>query len=493
MGHPSAEQLAQRALDLGLLDDRQLREIWASLGSRNVPVDQLLQLLVRREFLTNYQVERLVKGERFGFFFGSYKVLYLVGAGTFARVFRAVHQKTGAVVALKVLRGRYNDNPDKFGLFIREGHVGCTLRHPNIVPIYEVVSERRSHFLVMEFIEGWSLETFVKVRKTVQADQATKLMIDMTEGLRHAFEHGVTHRDLKLNNVLVSTSGQAKLVDFGLAAMDETIADEALADLPNTRTIDYAALERATGVRKDDTRSDIYFLGCIFYHMLTGQAPLSETRDRLQRLSKHRFLEVVPIQNVVPTLPHWLTLVVNRAMALDPKRRYQSPSAMLADLHLAAKQLAGKEAADASLDDSGLGREGLLGQKHYSVMVVESNQKLQDIFREGFKRAGFRVLLTSDPARAVDRFRRDGAAADCVLFSAGELGQPALRAFNALSEDKATAFVPAVLLLDQNQRVWEKDANVSANRKVVFMPITMKQLRAAVSELVAGKTPTESH
>ena len=227
--------------------------------------------------------------------------------------------------------------------------------------------------------------------------------------------------------------------------------------------------------------------------MLTGQAPLSETRDRLQRLSKHRFLEVVPIQNVVPTLPHWLTLVVNRAMALDPKRRYQSPSAMLADLHLAAKQLAGKEAADASLDDSGLGREGLLGQKHYSVMVVESNQKLQDIFREGFKRAGFRVLLTSDPARAVDRFRRDGAAADCVLFSAGELGQPALRAFNALSEDKATAFVPAVLLLDQNQRVWEKDANVSANRKVVFMPITMKQLRAAVSELVAGKTPTESH
>ncbi len=89
MGHPSAEQLAQRALDLGLLDDRQLREIWASLGSRNVPVDQLLQLLVRREFLTNYQVERLVKGERFGFFFGSYKVLYLVGAGTFARVFRA--------------------------------------------------------------------------------------------------------------------------------------------------------------------------------------------------------------------------------------------------------------------------------------------------------------------------------------------------------------------------------------------------------------------
>ncbi len=87
MGHPTAEQVAQRALDLGLLDDRQFREVWANLGSRSVPVDDLLQLLVRREFMTNYQVERLVKGERFGFFFGDYKVLYLVGAGTFARVF----------------------------------------------------------------------------------------------------------------------------------------------------------------------------------------------------------------------------------------------------------------------------------------------------------------------------------------------------------------------------------------------------------------------
>ena len=107
-------------------------------------------------------------------------------------------------------------------------------------------------------------------------------------------EHGLTHRDLKLNNVLISSSGQAKLVDFGLAAMDEVLVDDALADLPNTRTIDYAALERATGVRKDDTRSDIYFLGCIFYHMLTGQSPLSETKDRLQRLSKQRFLDVIP-------------------------------------------------------------------------------------------------------------------------------------------------------------------------------------------------------
>ncbi|MGO8689247.1 MAG: serine/threonine protein kinase [Thermoguttaceae bacterium] len=489
MGNPSAEQIAQRALDLGLLDDRQLREVWAALGTRNVPVSDLLQLLVRREFLTNYQVERVVNGERSGFFFGSYKVLYLVGAGSFARVFRAVHQKTGAVVALKVLRTRYSENPRHASQFMREGHVGCTLRHPNIVPIFEVVSEQRHHFLVMEFVEGWNLQTFVKVRKTIEPLQAVKLMTDMTEGLRYAFEHGVTHRDLKLNNVLVSSAGQAKLVDFGLAAMDEAVADDALADLRNTRTIDYAALERATGVRKDDTRSDIYFLGCIFYHMLTGLAPLSDSRDPLQRLSKQRFLEVIPLQSVAAGMPHWVTLVVNKAMSLDPSRRYQSPSAMLADLHLAARQLAGKDAAAASPDDSGIGREGLAGAgQQRSVMIVESNQKMQDIYREGFKRAGYRVLLTSDPARAVSRFRQDNTVADCVLFAAEEIGPAALEWFNRLGTDRKALSVRALLLLGENQRAWEKDAEVADHRKVLFMPLTMRQLRAALADLLGTKT-----
>ena len=94
MAQLTAEKLAQRAFDIGLLDERQLREVWAALGSRNVETEELLQLLVRREFLTNYQVERLRKGERGGYFFGPYKVLYLVGTGTFARVYRAAQVVT---------------------------------------------------------------------------------------------------------------------------------------------------------------------------------------------------------------------------------------------------------------------------------------------------------------------------------------------------------------------------------------------------------------
>jgi serine/threonine-protein kinase len=491
MGQLTAEQIAQRAFNLGLLDERQLQEVWASFGSRNVPSADFVQMLVGREFMTNFQVERLVKGERSGFFFGDYKVLYLVGKGSFGRVYRAVHRESGKVVALKVLRKAFCDNPAQANLFIREGRLGCTLRHPNIVPIYDVVSKGRIHFLVMEFVEGGSLREFVKIRKKLAPVEATRLMIGITDGLRYAFARGLIHRDLKMSNILVSSRAEAKIVDFGLASMEETVKDDPLA---NARTIDYAALERATGVRKDDARSDIYFLGCIYYHMLTGQPPLVETRDPVQRLSKQRFLDVVPIQKADLSLSACVVNVVNKAMMLDPEYRYQSPAVMLADLRATQKRLAeGPREEDETAGTTGSGPSGgqaavtAIPDTGRSVMVVESDGKMQDLFREGFRRAGYRVLVTVDPARAVDRFRQDASVADCVIFNAQQIGLPALTMFNQLGENQATGSIPAILLLEDNQQAWKSQARTARHRIVLPMPVTMKQLRTLLAQLAPPK------
>ncbi len=494
MGKPSAEKLAQRVLDRGLLDEYQLQEVWASLGSRNVKADDFLKLLVRRELLTNYQIELIVKGERAGFFFGDYRVLYMVGAGSFARVFRAAHKQTGQVVAVKVLRKRYSENPEQFGQFVREGQVGCRLRHPNVVPTYEVVSKGKTHFLVMEFVEGQNLSDFVKNRGKLAPTEATRLMTGICEGMKHAFEKGMTHRDLKMNNVLISSRGQAKLVDFGLAALEGPLDDEALADLPNSRAIDYAALERASGVRKDDPRSDIYFLGCIYYHMLCGKPPLRPSSDRVHRLSKSRLLEVKPIRKVDKSIPHSAALVVNKAMMLDPTHRYQSPVAMLNDLKIAARRLAESsadsleqaEASKTKSDRAAAAPEIPLAERP-SVMIVESNSQMQDIFRKGFKRAGYRVLLTSDPDRALARFQQEPSGpADCIVLDAQEVGSSALDVFNLFGDDERTDFVPAVLLLGDDQRGWKKKAQTTDHRIVLPMPITMKKLRMTLAKLVAS-------
>ena len=172
MEQPTAENIAQRLRLLGLLDERKLREIWAALGTHEVGLDEFIQFLVGHEHLTNYQAKKLLKGDRAGYFFGNYRVLYLVGHGTFARVFRAAHRETGKIVAIKVLRSRFSENPVQASLFVREGRLGCVLRHPNIVPIYEVFSKGRSHFLVMEFVEGQNLRQFIRYRKKIEPVEA---------------------------------------------------------------------------------------------------------------------------------------------------------------------------------------------------------------------------------------------------------------------------------------------------------------------------------
>ena len=224
-------------------------------------------------------------------------------------------------------------------------------------------------------------------------------------------------------------------------------------------------------------------MGCIFYHMLTGQPPLMETRDRLQRLNKQRFLDVVPIQKCDPRLPHWVCTVVNKAMMLDVARRYQSPAAMLADLAIAERQLIeGGDEASAEAAAAAMGT--YVEAKQHTVLVVESNPKWQDIFREGFKRVNYRVLVIADPERAIARLRKDNNAAQCIVFCAQGLGEAALNGFNMLSGDDRTVSVPAVLLLDEPQKDWKEQATVAEHRIVLTMPITMKDLRSKLAELM---------
>ena len=112
--------------------------------------------------------------------------------------------------------------PEQADRFYREGEMGATLKHPNIVPIIEVASQGGPHFLVMKFIEGRNLREFIKIRKKFDPAEATRLVADVAAGLSYAFERGICHRDLKMSNVLVSSRGQAMLVDFGLAAADKS-------------------------------------------------------------------------------------------------------------------------------------------------------------------------------------------------------------------------------------------------------------------------------
>jgi serine/threonine-protein kinase len=497
MSEMTTEKLANRILDAGIVEAPQLDSVFGEFGTREIPLPDFTSLLMRRGLVTNFQLERLIKGERGGYFYGDYKVLYLVGTGTFARVYRAENIKTHKVVALKVLRKRFREERAQTEQFLREGEIGSRLRHPNIVPIYEVSNDPSAPYLVMEFVEGQNLRAFMKARRKFSPQEAVSIAIDICAGLVHAGEKGMSHRDLKLSNVLITSRGRAKLVDFGLAAiidsMREGIAEESI----TARTIDYVGLERATGVKKDDLRSDLFFAGCILYHILTGVPPLTETRDRMLRLSAQRYQEIRPILAVDPTLPRSLVAVIQKAMDLNPEKRYARAADMLNDLRLVQKRLeegtadvdlpaptpisAATAAQNAINEQEGAGK---------TIMVVESKQEMQDLLREHLKKRGYRVLIIGDPERAVARFNEyDPPPADCVLFCAPELGEAALRGFNTFASLDYTRHIPSILLIDPKAEIDIPSGNLSDHRVVVRMPLKVRELRLTLIKLLTKEPP----
>jgi serine/threonine-protein kinase len=486
MTEMTAEQFAQTVQNVGLVDFAEFEAVWREIGSRSVPVEELISFLLRKGLLTNLQLDRLRKNERYGYFYGKYKLLYLVGKGTFARVYRASHQEADNVYAVKVLRNQHSSDPLQRERFLQEAKMVMPLRHENIVPVYEVDEERNRPYMVMEFVEGQNLRDFLKVRGRFDVTDSLRLIADIAAGLEYALGKGVTHRDLKLSNVLVTSTARAKLVDFGLAAISAVARNDPSSKTPSPRSIDYAGLERITGVRKDDARSDIYFTGCMLYHLLSGQPPLLETKERSQRLSVSRFREVKPILQHAPDLPSSVVALVNRAMELDPDKRFATPTELLADIRAVQRRLAGDLEED--LEGEGDGRGQKLSAREgesRSVMVVESNAEMQDALRDLLKRRGYRVLVISDPQRALARFADAQNPSDCVIFCTTDLGEYALDAFNRFGTDENTKAIPSILFLAEKHHDLSRQAQLAEHRVLLPMPLKVRQLRAILLKLLS--------
>jgi serine/threonine-protein kinase len=489
----TAEELAHLAQELELVPGTKLSEAWSELGGHNVPIDQLGALLLRRELLSSYQLERLLRGDRRGFYYGTAKVLYQVGAGAFARVYRAVSTVDGGILAVKVLRARYNADAEKCKAFRREGEMGRLLRHPNIVAIEDVGQEHTSSYITMEFVEGQTLRELVKIRGAVDLVRGLDLVIQMAAGLEYAHRRGVTHRDLKASNVLISSLGKAKLVDFGLAGIDADTGDKALGKVEHPRTIDYAALEKLSGMKDDGIRSDVFFLGTLGYLALGGAPALVESRDRAVRADPRRFTTIVPLGTRNPALPRDVIEVVSRMMHLDPLERWQTVTDAKRALEQVFEKYSGEAAvaaatpvsaaatAPAALPNDGDHPKAV---SRGSLMLVERAGRAQQTLRDFFTKLGYKVLITENPQRALSRFSTTPIPADGLVLSAQSLGEPAVEAFNKLTSDPFFSQVPAVLLVGQRQEALAERATVDARRKVIATPFHTRDMARLLAEIL---------
>ena len=469
------EDLCKRLVRERLADSGPLDAVRMELGG-NVTTDVLLQRLEARGVLTSYQVARIQKGEWDDLVLGHFKLMYRNAAGSFARVFRAVDLRNGKMVGLKVLRQRWTKDPSAIKDFVREAQMCLPLQHPNIVPIYEIGKDGDKHFFTMEFVEGGNLRDFVKIRGKLSPKEATKCVLDIAEGLNYALSKGITHRDLKLTNVLMSMSGVAKLVDFGLGGGptdDSNDAGESLA-----RAVEYATLEKNTGAPRDDPRSDMYFLGVVFYELLTGEPPYARTRDRAERSDWTRYTGVRPVRQVDPTLPMPVCRVVDRLMNLNPLIRYQTPGDAIPDLQAALREVENGVPAQPAPEPPQEGPKPT-GPRVPAILFVETRVKQQDMLREYFNKHKFRVLVLQDVQRAINRV--SSTPPDAVVLMAESLGEDAIRGFREIQEKDSS--VGSVLVLGEKQASWRERVREKPHASVLVQPITLRDLRKTIEKV----------
>ncbi|MCI0380478.1 MAG: protein kinase [Gemmataceae bacterium] len=472
MAEMDAAAMADFAVRASVLTPEQVQEAWMEFGERGGDVERFLRFMERKGYLTPWQSDKLQKQHFDGYFLGGYRILYKIASGSFGRVYRAEDPRTGRIVAIKVLRRKWSEDKHSIELFEREGRVGMQLRHPNIVEILainrDVVSKQ--YYIVMEFVEGSNLRDFLNIRKKLEPSEALRILEEITAGLQYALSKGLTHRDMKLTNILItSQGGTAKLVDFGLAGVYGTRDSEGV---HIDRTVDYAGLEKLTNVAQGDTRSDLFFMGCVAYQMLTGRPPLELTRNARERMSRERFLNVPPIEPSEVNGPPSVFRLVNTMMSLNPMERFQTPSQLLDAIREVRQEV-----------DSLTGKDKKAGPR--TLFLVEKDVRLQNVLRDKFKEQGFRVLLSVDPQRALDRFRLQPF--DYLIVDAGTTGEESVMIFERIMLDaqKLRVACGGVLMLNEDQNDLARRVLERPNQAVLVQPIKFKQLMRALEEFKA--------
>ena len=271
---------------------------------------------------------------------GHFELIESVGAGGMAAVLRARDLDLGRIVALKILPPDMAADPENLVRFKQEARAAARLDHDNIARVYFFGEDQGLHFIAFEFVEGDNLRQVMTGHGgSIPIADGVALMLQVTAGLGHAAERGVVHRDIKPSNILVTPDGRAKIVDMGLARNLDPRAQTQLTESGVTLgTFDYISPEQAIDPRSADVRSDIYSLGCTFYHALTGHLPVPEGSPAQKLDAQMNQLPPDP-RNYNPNIPPELAAILGRMMAKDPDRRYQDPSHLAAHLRGLARQL----------------------------------------------------------------------------------------------------------------------------------------------------------
>jgi eukaryotic-like serine/threonine-protein kinase len=296
----------------------------------------LARELVYRKWLTPFQMATLLDGRGGELILGSYVLTDLLGEGGMGRIYRAQNWKLGTLAAVKVIRAERAGDPASVERFLREVRALGAIRHPHMVHALDADVEGGRLYCAMEYVSGVDLGRLLHVRGALPIETAGRYASQLADVLRYIASRGLVHRDVKPSNVLVAEDGSmVKLLDLGLARFDHPVWEASRSELTQLGmmigTPDYVSPEQIRDSHGADIRSDLYSLGCTFYHMLTGRAPF-DGMSAVDKLWHHQTEEPAPVESLRPDVPPPVAAIVRTLLAKKPRDRYQDPGEVVAAL-----------------------------------------------------------------------------------------------------------------------------------------------------------------
>lgn len=263
-----------------------------------------------------------------------YEIIKTIGEGGMANVYLANDTILDRKVAIKVLRGDLSNDEKFIRRFKREALSVSNLSHPNIVEVYDVGEEDGNYYIVMEYIEGKTLKQLLQKRGALTLNEVIDIMTQLTDGLAHAHEAYIIHRDIKPQNIMIEDNGLVKITDFGIAmALNSTQLTQTNSVMGS---VHYLPPEQANG-KGSTVKSDIYSLGILMYELLTGSVPFKGD-TAVEIALKHMKEKIPSIRKQNPTIPQSVENIVLKATAKNPKNRYDNVRDMYKDLQTALQR-----------------------------------------------------------------------------------------------------------------------------------------------------------
>lgn len=330
----SLDQFAKALATSGLFSAEDVKEFWSSLAAEERPKigEAFAELLTARGRLSKFQADELLAGRGPGLRMGDYVLEGELGAGGMGKVYKARHRTMDRIVALKVMSVAAMKDEAAVKRFQREVRAAARLEHSNIVTAYDSGQAGSVQYLVMQFVDGGDLSSRVKRDGPLPVETAVEYVAQAAQGL--AFAHGasVIHRDIKPANLLVDKKGLVKILDLGLARIDDAASSDGLTATEQVMgTVDYMAPEQAADTKHVDARADIYSLGCTFWYLLTGQR-MYDGNTMVQRIMKHRDAPLPSLVKTRDDVPWSLEQVFHKMVAKHPQDRQSSMDEVLAEL-----------------------------------------------------------------------------------------------------------------------------------------------------------------